>query len=796
MKILNLKIAVRNALKNRIVSLAKLFGLSVSFAVIFFAAGYIYYETSFDKQIPDKEKIYRCYMKGQLNLEKVDYAVTAPAMAKTMVSDIPEITEAVRIRNQGNSSFNYEGVNYQAGELMQVDTNFFSFFSVPFVCSTEVPLVGKNDIAMATSVAEKYFGTAVNALGKNITLRGETGTITTIFNDFPKTSHIQLKLAQSIQKADPDQIGWNSQMLYTYFKTSTVLDNLDNINFKLTKLVYANTNDGVDSENAKTWDDLKFSTDYFIYYLAEPLTAIHFSNHKFDSSITSNKIYVYGTLIIALLILIISSLNYLNLNIASISMRVREVGIQKTIGAGKWDVFNQYIQETNLFWILSFSIALVLYLSFGKILSRYTGLNFELSNKENWGIFSTMFLVLLGLNIVINILPILFVATKKPVGLLKKEKLSGLNFSGNNGFVFIQFMLSLIIIIGAFFVQKQINYMLHKNRGYDSENVLNFSLWSIDEKNRASFIGELKKNPDVLAVTSSDQQFGTDPGMTGAWFNTQSGENYFHTSYMIVDNCFRDVYNLKLVEGRFFDKTRPSDLNALVINEAAAKEYRNGESLIGRKIILDYPREVIGVVKDFNYRSLHYKVEPLLLGNFEYYGWIDVKFRQEKSGDVIAAIKKLWTEFEIKVPLNYRFHDEQLALQYSNDIQAKKLMTVLSIISIIIACVGLYAVSVFSITRKTKEIGIHKVNGAKINELLLLINKRFLLWILLALAIAIPVSYISTYEWLQNFAFQTELSWWIFILSAIVAFGIAFLTVGLQSWKAASRNPVEALRYE
>jgi putative ABC transport system permease protein len=265
---------------------------------------------------------------------------------------------------------------------------------------------------------------------------------------------------------------------------------------------------------------------------------------------------------------------------------------------------------------------------------------------------------------------------------------------------------------------------------------------------------------------------------------------------MVVDDEFDDVYKLELIEGRFFDKIRPSDLNALVINEAAAKEYRNSESIIGSKIILNGPQEVIGVVKDFNYRSLHHKVEPLLIGNFQHFGWIDVKFEQDKANEVITAIQKLWIDFKVPDPLAYRFHDEQLAIQYSNDVQAKKLMLVLSIISIIIAAVGLYAVSVFTITQKTKEIGIHKVNGAKINELLLVINKKFLLWILMALIVSIPLSYILIDKWLQNFANQTQMSWWVFALAGLVALGIASITVSWQSIKVASRNPVEALRYE
>ena len=460
MKLINLKIAYRNAQKHKVVSIAKILGLSISFAVIFFAAGYVFYETSFDRHIPDHDRIFRCYMKGQLNLEQADYAVTAPAMASAIVKEIPEVQEVVRFKTRGEASFNYKDKNYEAGELYHADTNFFSFFSMPFVSTSEKPLAGNDDLAISKSLAVKYFGSAEDAMGKNVKIRGENCVINTVFDDFPKNTHINVKLIQSIQKSNPDAIGWSSQNLQTYIKTVSVPESIDELNFKLTQLVYLITAEGdgaFDPETAKTLEDLKFNTDYYIHYLAEPLLDIHFGTHRFDPAITASKIYVYGAIIIALLILLISTINFLNLNLAGLSMRLREVGIRKTVGAGRRHVLIQFMQEINLFWIISFAIAVVLYSYLGPMLSTFVEFEIDLSSNQTRYVVLGLFLMLLLVNLLINIAPLLLISNKNPVNLLKEKVSKHKSFNGNNGLVFIQFIISLIIVISALFVQKQIN---------------------------------------------------------------------------------------------------------------------------------------------------------------------------------------------------------------------------------------------------------------------------------------------------------------------------------------------------
>ena len=797
MKFYKLKMTIRNARKNGVLSFAKIFGLSLSFAVILFASGYVYYETSFDKSVPDHDKIYRCLMQGQLNKEKFDAAVTSPAQAAAITNDIPEITEAVRILSKGHSNLKIDEVLMNGGPLYYTDPQFFSFFSFPVKTNLKNPLAAENYLTIARSFAENQFGSVENALGKVVELRGEKCIITGVFNDLPDNFHLQIKLIQSIQKSNPDQIGWGSQNYYTYFKTNRPNVDVDKLNFKISKSVYSHSDDRIDAANAKTMDDLKYADNIYLFYTCEPLKAIHFSNHKFDPAKTSNKTYVYGAIILAILVLLISSVNFINLTIANISTRLKEVGIRKTIGAFKKDITKQFLYETSVFFVVSFILAVVIYLGTAKPLAQHLGFNIQLTDNLNLKIIAAVFTALLIFNLVANIFPIILTSNKKVLGLIKNESATKRHNWKNSSFILIQFILSGLIILSSVFVQKQISFMVNKDRGYNGDNVIMFTMWEMSPQSRQNFIDKLKSYNSVQSVSTSDVYFGEDFSMNSAYFQTREDENYFHTSVLPADDEFLNTFSFKMKEGRYFEKERQIDFDAAILNESAVKLYTGNGSLVGTNVIVgEKTYQVVGIVNDFNFRSLHNKIEPLVITRIENFGNIFVKVRNAQIPEVLATIQNLWNEFKLDFPIDYKFHDEVLAQHYAKDQQAKKLLLLLSLISIVIACVGLYAISLFTIIRKTKEIGIRKVNGAKVSEVMTLLNKDFVKWVAFAFVIATPIAYYAMNKWLENFAYKTELSWWIFALAGLLALGIALLTVSWQSWRAATRNPVEALRYE
>jgi len=794
----NIKMVFRNARKNSALTFAKLFGISISFAVILFAAGYVYYETSFDKFVPDKDKIFRVYMKGNLNGDEADYAVTSAAMAETVVHDIPEVTEATRLRPDRNADIHYHDEIIKGGPLLFADPNFFSFFHLPVKKASSNLFGSKNDIAISESLAIKLFGNADAALDKVVKLMDEDCVITGVFKDFPKNFHLQYQVVQSIEKSEPEKQDLGSQSYYTYIKTNTANPDVDKLSFQLTKTVYTHSMPEIDGAKAKTWDDMKANDSLYLFYLVEPLTAIHFSNHKFDPAVTASKTYVYGAIILALLVLLISSINFTNLTIANLSTRLKEIGIRKTTGAFSGQIATQFLYESLIFWTIGFFLAIVLYEVGGKPLAHYLNLSVEISPILLIKIFLLTFLALLIFNMLTNILPIYYVSKRKVLNLLKDEKNSHHRFTVKNSFVFLQFALSALIILSSIIVQKQISYMVNKNRGYDGNNVLMFNLYGMNDANRKSFINDLKAYAAIKDVTTSDVNFGKDaPGMTSAYFETQNEDNFVHTSAMQVDDEFLKTFGLKMNQGRFFDTNHPTDDKAVILNQTAANEYRKKGSLIGKELLMNNSRfRIIGIIKDFNYRSLYHKIQPLIMLRSENNGNIFVKYRTNEISDVIAILQKQWKKYNISQPLQYEFHNAVLASQYGRDQQAKKLLLILSILSIAIAAVGLYAISLFTIISKTKEIGIRKVNGANISEVMTLLNKDFAKWVAIAFVVATPIAWYIMNLWLENFAYRTGLSWWVFALAGILSFAIALLTVSWQSYKAATCNPIDALRYE
>jgi putative ABC transport system permease protein len=792
----NFKQIIKNIPRNFVMSFAKLFGLSISFFVVLFAAGYVYYETSFDKCIPDHELIFRCLMQGRLDGQDASFAVTSPEMAKTIVADIPEISEAVRLLNRGETTITYKEQIFNGGPLFFADPEFFPFFSVPIITELDNPLASQNSVTIARSLAENIFGSAENALGKVINLENDDAIVTGVFEDLPKNFHLRINLIQSLQKSNPDNVGWGSQNYYTYFKTSKPVTNTEELNFKLSKTVYTYYDSRIDGAKAKTIEDLMYNPEVYVFFPAERLTDVHFSNHKFDPAVTSTKTYIYGAVVLAFMVLLISTINFVNLTIANVSTRLREVGIKKTIGASVQNMIHYFLFEALIFLLIGFSAALLLYGMVEENLIAFLGFDISLTSKDYLITIGAVLIGLLFLNLAASIIPVLYISKRKALNLIRDQEPVRRDFFGKNIFVIAQFLLAVLIILCSFIVQKQVNYMINKDRGYDSDNVIMINTWRMDFEKRRVFTDQLRSFNAIESVATSDVYFGEDPSMNAAFFGTMEDENYFHTTVLPVDYDFINTFKMEMVEGRFFEKDRQTYKKAVVLNETARDKYLGEGSLIGTQVIVDGDYEVIGIVKDFNFRSLHHPIQPIVMTSVDHSIMVYIRVSGSRIAEAISIIKEQWESTGVPVPLNYWFHDEVLEKHYAKDQQAKRLLLVLTFIAIAIACVGLYAISFFSIVRRTKEVGIRKVNGAKIWQVMLMLNMDFVKWVAIAFVIATPIAYYAMDKWLQNFAYRTPLSWWVFALAGLLALVIALLTVSWQSWLAARRNPVEALRYE
>lgn len=495
--------------------------------------------------------------------------------------------------------------------------------------------------------------------------------------------------------------------------------------------------------------------------------------------------------------MLISSFNYTNLTNANLSTRLKEIAVCKTNGANNRQIAFQFILESLIFWITGFGLALMIYKWSEGPLLQYLGMEVFITERKFKLLVFAIFIVLLIFNLLTNVLPILHFSRKKTMSMMHNEESTRKRFLVKDYFVTLQFALSAIIILSSVFVQKQIHFLMNKDRGYDTENVITLSMWSIKPDVRETFIAEIQKHSAIQSIATSDVYFGDDPSMNSAFFETLDGENYFHTSILPVDDQFLSTFNLHLVEGRFFDEERQSDFSSALLNETAVKEYKKNGSLLGKQLYIDGRYyEIIGIVKDFNFRSLYHEIQPLVLTRIENYGNIFVKVSGGQITEALEVIRSVRNELEISTPFGYQFHRDVISDHYQKDQKAKKLLLFLSVISVIIACVGLYAISHFTIIKRTKEIGIRKVNGAKVSEIVDMLNRAFLKWVVLAFLISCPIAYFIMNRWLESFAYKTSLSWWLFVLAGTLTLCIAILTVSWQGRRAAVRNPVEVLRNE
>ncbi|MCG6189801.1 ABC transporter permease [Maribellus maritimus] len=802
------KIAWRQFLKNRTLSFAKLIGLGIAFAVVLFVATYVCSEYSFDNFIPEKDNIYRVYRQGVLDGQNINSVVTSPLLAEYSIKEIPEVTEVLRIQNQGNAFIEVKDEVSNVPGAIYADPNFLDFFQIPYNRSFSLALPDKNSVAISEKLALMYFKSEENALGHELKIKYgthyESCIVSSVFRDLPPNSHLEVNLIKNINKViDPASQDWETKNTTTYIKTGNKTTGKNELNFKLTKLIYSQSDidgDGVlEKINENNFTELTQSKNVPVKYYTEPLKKIHLSNHDFDFAVTSSKIYLYGAMAIAFILFLISGVNFINLTLASHSLRLREIGVRKTNGAFQMQLSKMLLTETIFHWILAFLLGIIIYLGTKNLLTQHLNLSIYLQNFDLFKVLFYSFCGIILFSIFINLIPISYYSRLNILALLNSKRPKSKSPIGSkNVLIVVQFTLSVIIILSTLIVQKQLTYLNSKNRAYGANNIIMFRLYDLNRPNRFSFVEKLKSFASVEEVSLLSQFIGDDPEMVSVYFN-HSGDagNQLVAKRLLIDGNYFQTYGLKILKGRGFNENRNTDYDCVILNETAAREFPGKNDILNQYIINDNKTyKVVGVVKDYNYRSLHHKIEPLLIFRGKYIGNIAMKISNNQTTEALAALSSLWEEYKIKRPLYYQFLDDTLALKYNKDRQAKKLMLILSVLSILVACIGLYAILFFSIKTKVKELAIRKINGASEVEIGWLIVSKYMFLITISVLISVPVCVLVMRQWLENFAYKTNLSWWIFALAGMLALGIAFLTVSWQSWRAATRNPVEALRYE
>lgn len=786
----HLKTAFRLFMRNKSTTLINFIGMSIGFASIIIISNWVYNELSFDGFHENKDRIYRLVEKQSFKGQDEKYLSSMPEwLIGTFEEDIQGVEASTGLFRVGNLWFGEKDNQIELKNVTFTDNNIFKLFSFNFISgSPENALSDPTSMVITASLANEISPNK-SPIGQSIFYQGEMEyVITAVVEDIPENSHFQAEVFVSMEGR---KAAWNME------------------DYNHTTSIYLLLNKNTDPESLIK--PLQVHKDKYMPHNAEsitfqiqPLSDVHLyskhtiwgQNHK-KSDIT----LVYMFVIIGILVIVISTINYINLSTASMSKRFKEFGLKKVVGSSKSSLIFQFLFESFLMLFLSFWFSLLLIELVNPFLSNYNILEQSYFIYHQLWFYPIMLASIILLSILSGIYPAIILSSVKPVSLLKKNFNSvkkGLSIK--RALVVTQLSITCILIISVIYISKQINFMQNKELGYSKEAVIN--IWSSQaiRANYQTIKSELLKHSFIKSITSSNVPLGNSMWRNCIHFEGEQEGDEWVTPYMMVDYNFMDFYKIKVIAGRGFNEqfALDKDHRAFLINEALAKKI-GGKNIVGRKFRTCASQwgEIVGVVKDFNYRSLHHTVEPLAiqLGR-NYNNLISVNANTENIQGTIKLLEETWKEYQPNQPFSFSFLDQSLNNLYQTEQRTARIEIVFCGISILLSCIGLLGMYLFVTENKTKEIGIRKVNGASAHNILTMLSKELVVNVIIALCISIPIGWLVVSNWVKDFAFKTQISWWIFAASGVLIFMLAWLTVSYITIKAARNNPVDALRYE
>ena len=800
-----LKIALRNMFRNKLYSLINLTGLAIGLAACLMIWLWVQDEMNYDRFHTNAERIYRVERKIDFRDIHTQTPSTSGPFGPALVNDYPEIANYVRVHRNELSIKDHRNL-FHKQQIIVADNSIFEIFDFHLESGDpKTALTQPKSIVLTRDNALKYLGTA-DAVGKslNVDWRGTVADfqVTGILEEVPHNSHVQFDVLASISSYPPEELNfWHNNFLYTYVllrEGTSVEETEKKFSVFLTKYMGADITKILGPET-----DVNDVFQLKLY----PLLDIHLypaQEFEIEPQGRISSIYLFSA--IAFLILIIACINFMNLSTARASKRAREVGIRKTVGAHRRQLRGQFLGESVLLAFMALILAVLLIRLFipvfnsisGKFLSM--GMLFHVSN---W-------IILIGIALAAGLLaglyPAFYLTRFDPAKVLKGGVQSGTGKSiFRRSMAVIQFVISITLIIGTLIIFKQMDYIQKKSLGFDKENVIILSAESkIIHQNIDAFRNTLTQDPRIKSVAVSSNVPGS-ARFTDTTYKRPDTDDIFPLIFMTADYEFVETYGFEVTHGRAFSKEFGADIDgAIMLNQAAAREIGYmPEEAVGKKLLrfmsLNEFKEltIVGVVKDFHFKSLHKIIDPILLSlDPQNFNTISVRIRPGDIRGTIGFIQQKWGDIFPGEQFEYNFLDSRINLLYRSESRMRSIFLIFSILSIFVACLGLFGLAAFTAEERTKEIGVRKVLGASAANILLLLSKEFSKWVLMANLIAWPIAYYMMNRWLQNFAYQTSIGLWPFLLSALLALIIALFTVSYQSVRAALADPVDCLRYE
>lgn len=794
-----IKIAWRNLIKNKAYSVINIGGLAIGMSCFLLIAMFIKNELSYDSYHEKEDRIYRVVHHSSPDSSEDRWIWGNAPVGPALKADFPEVVEKVQFSGRSDILLEYNDRSFQEGNCFYMDASAFEVFTWPLISGNpETALEAPYSIVLTESTAKKYFGNE-DPMGKaidGIGGRANDGvyTVTGVMKDLPANSHFTFDVLMSMSsfyQTRPEIFdAWGYVDFYTYF---LVDGNFDQQAFQAKMPAFLERNRP--QEDAEYYYGLSF----------EPLNEAYLkSKAARQPGITGSLSNIYIFAIIGLFILIIASINFMNLATARSLERAKEVGIRKVIGAHKKGLVYQFLGESMVMVLLASLIGLGLVFLFLPGMREITGKPFSTAELYDISTLLTYGGMALLIGMLSGVYPAFVLSGFKPSSVLKGVFRT--SQSGNRlrkGLVIFQFSLSIALIASTVIVFFQLSFMLDKNLGFDREQqlVIDFNWDGEVLDNMETIKSEFMSLPEVVSVAGSRTVPGAHFPAAGTNIETQEGQmEHFEPFLYEIDFDFIPHYEIEVVAGRPYSRNFVTDsTQAMVVNESAARSfgYADPQQIIGKRFE-QWGREgtIVGVVKDFNYLSLHQKVAPLALRYSQYGKYLSLKVKSDNMQQAITNIQSKWSEMAPHRPFLYSFLDQSFNEQYEADFKFKNLFTIFSFLAILIACLGLLGLATYSAVQRTKEIGVRKVLGAEVSSIAVLLSKDFMKLVLLAILIATPFSWYAMSQWLNDYAYQIDIHWWVFAMSGGIALAIAIVTVSFQAIKSARANPIKSLRTE
>ncbi|MFC2157004.1 ABC transporter permease [Acidobacteriota bacterium] len=791
-----IKITLRAIKRHTGFSLINLFGLALGMACCVLILLFVQSELSYDRFHENSDRIYRVTREwlNEDGTSSLHLGHVAPPIAPLLLNDFPELLHAVRIQKT-SLLCSYENKHFVEDDLLIADWDFFKVFSFPLIVGNpETALKDPFSVVITQKIAKKYFGDE-DPIGKTLMLDSRiSARVSGVISDAPYNSHFHYDLIVSMSSliklyGQNEFQSWSSNNYATYllFPEDYSAQRLEN---KLPTFL-----DKHQGENAHKRNILHLQS----------LSSIHLHSHL-DSEVEGNSdiTYVYVFSAIAIFILLIACINFMNLSTARSSIRAKEIGMRKVVGAYRSQVIRQFLSESVILAFIALVLALVMVWITLPSFSRFVVRDLSLNILQN----PSLLLGLLGISLFVGFVsgsyPAFYLSSFRPVTVLKGSR--GQKSHGSifrTALVVFQFIISVILIISVGVVQKQLKYSQDRRLGFNKDQVVVLPETSAMRGKHEDIRNQLLSNPSIIGVTGS-RRVPSGRLLDSAGSRVISGNSLqpitFRIAYVCVDYDFFSTYEMELAAGRDFSREYSTDASeGFILNETAVQRIGwTAEEAIGQTF--QYGRRkgrVVGVMKDFHFESLHQQISPMVFYiSPSDYRQMSVRLSPDNIPAVLAFLERKWAEYQPNYPFSYSFIDERFEQLYQTEQRLGQIIRAFSVLAIIIACLGLFGLAAFTAEHRTKEIGIRKVMGASVLNLIFLLTSQYTRWVLLANLIAWPLAYFLMKTWLQSFAYRTSISVGVFLASGIAAVVIAILTVSYQSIKAALSNPVDTLHYE